>query len=49
VEGAVALADGQGPPSGGVLSPAEAFPGLEFLRRLEHLGAFTLSLQTPAR
>jgi hypothetical protein len=49
VEGAVALADGRGPSSGGVLSPAEAFPALEFLRRLDDLGAFTLSLQTPGR
>lgn len=48
VEGATALADGQGPRPG-VLSPAEAFPALEFLRRLEELGAFTVSLQTPDR
>jgi hypothetical protein len=31
----------------GVLSPAEAFPALAFLRRLEELGALTLSLQPP--
>lgn len=49
VEGAVRLADGRGPAEAGVLSPAEAFPALAFLRRLEELGAFTLSLQTPAK
>jgi hypothetical protein len=49
VEGAVRLADGCGPAEAGVLSPAEAFPALAFLRRLEELGAFTLCLQTPAK
>jgi Saccharopine dehydrogenase NADP binding domain len=49
VEGAVRLADGRGPASEGVLSPAEAFPALEFLEELEKLGAFTLSLQRAAR
>jgi short subunit dehydrogenase-like uncharacterized protein len=47
-EGAVRLADGQDAGPAGVLSPAEAFPALEFLRRLEERGAFTLSLQTAA-
>ena len=49
VEGAVRLAEGRGPGRAGVLSPAEAFPALAFLRRLEELGALTLSLQAPAR
>jgi short subunit dehydrogenase-like uncharacterized protein len=49
VEGATALADGESSGAAGVLSPAEAFSALEFLRRLEELGAFTLSLQTPGR
>jgi hypothetical protein len=49
VEGAVALADPRADPGrAGVLSPAEAFPALAFLRRLEELGALTLSLQPPA-
>lgn len=53
VEGAVRLADGpargEDNASAGVLSPAEAFPALEFLRGLEERGAFMLSLQTVAR
>jgi short subunit dehydrogenase-like uncharacterized protein len=49
VEGALRLADGRRPGRSGVLSPAEAFPALAFLRRLEELGALTLTLQTPVR
>jgi hypothetical protein len=48
-EGAVRLAEGRGPSRTGVLSPAEAFPALKFLRQLEELGALKLTLQTPVR
>ncbi|MFI7454842.1 saccharopine dehydrogenase NADP-binding domain-containing protein [Nonomuraea sp. NPDC049714] len=44
VEAAVRLADGRGPASGGVLSPAEAFPAEPYLRELERLGLFTVRL-----
>jgi short subunit dehydrogenase-like uncharacterized protein len=50
VEGAVRLADGQGPGKTGVLSPAEAWEPEQFLRTLEAAGAFRLVLgQTPGR
>ena len=45
VEAAVRLADGRGPGSAGVYGPAEAFPARPFLRELERLGLFTLTLQ----
>jgi short subunit dehydrogenase-like uncharacterized protein len=45
VEAALLLARGEGPATGGVYSPAEAFPARPFLRRLEELGAFTLTLE----
>jgi uncharacterized protein YbjT (DUF2867 family) len=45
VEAALLLARGEGPATGGVYSPAEAFPPRPFLRRLEELGAFALSLE----
>jgi short subunit dehydrogenase-like uncharacterized protein len=44
VEAAVRLAEGEGPPRTGVLSPAQAFPAEGLLRRLERLGAFTVTL-----
>ena len=44
VEAAVHLAAGRGPADGGVYSPAEAFPPEPFLRALEALGAFALTL-----
>jgi hypothetical protein len=44
VEAALRLADGEGPAKSGVLSAAEAFPAESFLRTLERLGAFTLTL-----
>ncbi|MET8002084.1 saccharopine dehydrogenase NADP-binding domain-containing protein [Nonomuraea glycinis] len=44
VAAAVRLADGRGPEGGGVFSPAEAFPAEPYLRELEQLGLFTLSL-----
>ena len=47
VEAAVRLAAGQGPDRSGVLSPAEAFPAEPFLRTLERLGAFQVSLDAP--
>jgi hypothetical protein len=49
VEAALILAAGQGPASGGVYSPSEAFPAGQFLRSLEKLGAFTVRdfLRTP--
>lgn len=43
VEGAIRLAGGAARP--GVLAPAEAFPAEPFLRDLEKLGAFTLTLR----
>jgi short subunit dehydrogenase-like uncharacterized protein len=45
VEAALLLARGEGPATGGVYSPAEAFPPRPFLRRLEELDAFTLTLE----
>ncbi|MEV0313255.1 saccharopine dehydrogenase NADP-binding domain-containing protein [Nonomuraea fuscirosea] len=45
VEAAVRLADGLGPDQPGVYAPAEAFPAEPFLRDLERLGLFTLSLE----
>ncbi|MEW2359267.1 saccharopine dehydrogenase NADP-binding domain-containing protein [Spirillospora sp. NPDC029432] len=44
VEAAVRIAAGDGPAKTGVLSTAEAFPAGPFLRDLERLGAFTLTL-----
>ncbi|WP_188189924.1 saccharopine dehydrogenase NADP-binding domain-containing protein [Nonomuraea sp. SYSU D8015] len=44
VEAAVRLADGHGPERPGVYAPAEAFPPGPFLRDLERLGLFTLTL-----
>ncbi|TMR97481.1 NAD-dependent epimerase/dehydratase family protein [Nonomuraea basaltis] len=44
VEAAVRLAGGQGPEDPGVYGPAEAFPAAPFLRDLERLGLFTLTL-----
>ncbi|MFI7700439.1 saccharopine dehydrogenase NADP-binding domain-containing protein [Nonomuraea sp. NPDC049480] len=44
VEAAVRLADGHGPGRPGVYGPAEAFPPGPFLRDLERLGLFTLTL-----
>jgi short subunit dehydrogenase-like uncharacterized protein len=44
VEAAVRLADGHGPERPGVYGPAEAFPPAPFLRDLERLGLFTLTL-----
>ncbi|MFC4113406.1 saccharopine dehydrogenase NADP-binding domain-containing protein [Nonomuraea zeae] len=44
VEAAVRLADGRGPDGAGVFGPAEAFPAEPFLRELERLGLFTLTL-----
>ncbi|MBF8184666.1 saccharopine dehydrogenase NADP-binding domain-containing protein [Nonomuraea sp. K274] len=44
VEAAVRLADGRGPGRPGVFGPAEAFPAAPFLRELERLGLFTLTL-----
>ncbi|MGW4639018.1 saccharopine dehydrogenase NADP-binding domain-containing protein [Sphaerisporangium sp. NPDC004334] len=44
VQGALLLAGGDVPAKGGVLSPAEVFPAEPFLRALEGLGAFTLTL-----
>ncbi|WP_220447623.1 saccharopine dehydrogenase NADP-binding domain-containing protein [Nonomuraea diastatica] len=44
VEAAVRLADGDGPATPGVYAPAEAFPAEPFLRDLERLGLFTLTL-----
>jgi hypothetical protein len=44
VEAALRLAGGGGPAKPGVLSPAEAFPATPFLRTLERLGAFELTL-----
>ncbi|GAA2647423.1 saccharopine dehydrogenase NADP-binding domain-containing protein [Nonomuraea recticatena] len=48
VEAALRLADGQGPGSSGVHGPAEAFPAEPYLRDLERLGLFTLSIQGKA-
>ncbi|MFG1704358.1 saccharopine dehydrogenase NADP-binding domain-containing protein [Nonomuraea sp. M3C6] len=44
VEAAVRLADGRGPATPGVYGPAEAFPAEPFLRDLERLGLFNLTL-----
>ena len=44
VEAAIRLTSGEGPQKTGVLSAAEAFQPEPFLRRMEELGAFTLSL-----
>ncbi|MFC4535805.1 saccharopine dehydrogenase NADP-binding domain-containing protein [Sphaerisporangium dianthi] len=44
VEGALRLAGGDVPAKGGVLSAAEVFPAEPFLRTLEGLGAFTVTL-----
>ncbi|GAA3443393.1 saccharopine dehydrogenase NADP-binding domain-containing protein [Planomonospora venezuelensis] len=44
VEAAVRLAAGEGPAKPGVLGAAEAFPATPFLRLLEGLGAFTLTV-----
>jgi hypothetical protein len=44
VEAALGLADGKGPAKTGVLSAAEAFPAAPFLRALEQLGAFTITV-----
>ncbi|HEY3685071.1 MAG TPA: saccharopine dehydrogenase NADP-binding domain-containing protein [Streptosporangiaceae bacterium] len=49
VEAAARLAAGTGPAKHGVLSAAEAFPAEPFLRALERLGAFTVTLQRPGR
>ncbi|MFB4320694.1 saccharopine dehydrogenase NADP-binding domain-containing protein [Actinomadura sp. 21ATH] len=43
-EAAARIATGHGPAKTGVLSTAEAFPARPFLRDLERLGAFTLTL-----
>jgi saccharopine dehydrogenase-like NADP-dependent oxidoreductase len=45
VEAAMDLVNGDGPGSTGVLSAAEAFPAEPFLRRLEALGVFELTLR----
>jgi hypothetical protein len=44
VEAAVRLAGGETPAKSGVLSAGEAFPAAPFLRALERLGAFTVTL-----
>ncbi|MEU4225599.1 saccharopine dehydrogenase NADP-binding domain-containing protein [Nonomuraea sp. NPDC026600] len=44
VAAAIRLTRGEGPQKTGVLSAAEAFPAEPFLRQMEELGAFTLSL-----
>ncbi|TGB14833.1 saccharopine dehydrogenase NADP-binding domain-containing protein [Streptomyces sp. MZ04] len=46
VEAAVRIAEGRGPTKTGVLAPGEAFAAEPFLRDLERLGAFTLTLDT---
>ncbi|HZE32021.1 MAG TPA: saccharopine dehydrogenase NADP-binding domain-containing protein [Actinoallomurus sp.] len=44
VEAALRLVGGEAPAKSGVLSVSEAFPAGPFLRALEHLGAFTVTL-----